>query len=88
LANQVRDYEPVFNGGISGALVVLADALTDCERERDRIRIEDVIEWADGILGALGTEHSHKVTDREAVIATAIINTSTADRETAKNKGE
>lgn len=42
------------------------------ERTLEDLTVEDVCAWADGVLGALGTEHSHKVTDREAEIAAAI----------------
>jgi len=37
------------------------------------VELEDVVSWADGILGALGTEHAHKVTDAEALIAGVVL---------------
>lgn len=37
------------------------------------VEIEDVYSWADGVLGALGTEYWYKVTDEEAVVACAIV---------------
>lgn len=37
--------------------------------------VDDVIAWADGIAGAMGTEHCDRVTLKEILIANAIINT-------------
>ena len=38
------------------------------------IELDDVLAWADGIQGALGTEHASKVTHEEARISWAIVN--------------
>jgi len=47
-----------------------------CNAECADVELDDVIAWADGILGALGTEHANKVTDEEARIAGAIMTAS------------
>lgn len=38
------------------------------------IKVDDVLAWADGIMGVLGTEHANTITDQEARIAWAITN--------------
>lgn len=38
VADQVREYEPMSVEGVSGSLVVLADALFKCEAQRDQLR--------------------------------------------------
>ena len=47
-------------------------ALTRAKAAEVDISVEDVIEWADGIRGVLGTEYADRVSDREAAIAHAI----------------
>lgn len=42
------------------------------DEAKDDVSLDDVLSWADGIMGALGTEHAGKVTDEEARIAWAI----------------
>lgn len=39
----------------------------------EAIDFEDVLAWADGVVGALGTEHATKVPDVEARVAQAIL---------------
>ncbi len=39
---------------------------------RDFMDVEDVKDWADGIIAAIGTEDAHKITIEELAIATAI----------------
>ncbi|MCG8434395.1 MAG: hypothetical protein MJA83_10225 [Gammaproteobacteria bacterium] len=43
-------------------------------QEDPEIEYDDVIAWADGVLGALGTEYADRVTDKEAELANLIIN--------------
>jgi hypothetical protein len=39
---------------------------------REFMDVEDVKDWADGIIACTGTEHAHKITIEELAIATAI----------------
>jgi len=60
------------------------DDLAEAKRQqdaRDDVEVDDVIAWAEGITGALGSEIADRVTDKEAAIADAIIRalTETAD---------
>jgi hypothetical protein len=48
-------------------------ALLDAEPETGEITLDDVLAWADGIAGALGTEHARRVTTAEEAIADAIL---------------
>ena len=43
--------------------------------EEDDIALKDVTEWADGIMGALGTEYADRVTNKETEIAFKITKT-------------
>lgn len=36
------------------------------------IGVKDILDWADGVLGAIGTEHKNKVTEEELRIAVAV----------------
>jgi len=46
--------------------------IENAEQVERETEIDDVIAWADGIMGALGTEHANKVTEQEARIADLI----------------
>lgn len=37
------------------------------------INIDDIVAWADGVQGALGTEHANRVTEREAAASRAVM---------------
>ena len=67
-------------GGLSEYCLDKAEAPAipvDCMVSRqDGPSVDEIIDWADGILGALGTEHAHKVTEMEAVIAGAVMKAS------------
>ena len=41
------------------------------------ITMDDVLSWADGVRGALGTEYARRVSEQEAIIADAIYKAST-----------
>lgn len=40
--------------------------------DKSDISLDDVLSWADGILGALGTEYANRVTKEEAAAATVL----------------
>ena len=50
----------------------LAEARSSLSHEATVTELDDVLAWADGVRGALGSEHAAKVTAREARIAAAI----------------
>lgn len=41
--------------------------------KRNEVTVSNVITWADGVTGALGTEHVNKVTALEAAVAKAVM---------------
>jgi hypothetical protein len=51
-----------------------SSASPTCSAADGNISLDDVFSWADGIMGALGTEYADRVTAEEERIAWAITN--------------
>jgi hypothetical protein len=43
------------------------------ERNLDDITADHIIAWADGVRGALGTEHAGRITEKELALSIAIV---------------
>lgn len=61
------DYSDYYK--LSTRVAELEDALKDIE-------VDDVIAWADGVASDLGTEYANRVTEKEAILSRAILESS------------
>lgn len=57
-----------------------------CESCLEEITIDDLVSWADGVMGALGTEYAQRVTDLEIEIAYLILFAVKKNKQNKQNK--